>query len=167
MTTANDSTAYRTVGQSSEVPEGYVMPYYVDDQKARVAVTRVEGVLYAFDAARGALLWSVDTHARITTSPAVGADGNVYVGTRRGLVAVVSLYGRERVATGAAQRKPMQLRRVDFTSGHRYVAFTKRGRKFVQPPPRTTSPPPILPLVHSQTLPDMSSTPSRVAPPAN
>ena len=25
------------------------MPYYVDDQKARVAVTRVEGVLYAFD----------------------------------------------------------------------------------------------------------------------
>jgi outer membrane protein assembly factor BamB len=46
------------------------------------------GVLYAFDAARGGQLWSFDTHSRITTSPAVGADGNVYVGTRRGLVAV-------------------------------------------------------------------------------
>ena len=57
-------------------------------QSGKLYVGTFTGVLYAFDAARGALLWSVDTHARITTSPAVGADGNVYVGTRRGLVAV-------------------------------------------------------------------------------
>jgi outer membrane protein assembly factor BamB len=57
-------------------------------QGGKLYVGTFTGRLYAFDAARGGLLWSFDTHARITTSPAVGADGNVYVGTRRGLVAV-------------------------------------------------------------------------------
>ena len=57
-------------------------------QGGKLYVGTFTGMLYAFDTARGALLWSFDTHARITTSPAVGTDGNVYVGTRRGLVAV-------------------------------------------------------------------------------
>lgn len=42
-------TAYRSLGQASDVPEGYVMPYYVEDLKRRVAVARTGGRLYAFD----------------------------------------------------------------------------------------------------------------------
>ena len=46
------------------------------------------GTLNAFDVTSGRLLWSLNLRTRITTSPAVGSDGNVYIGTRRGLIAV-------------------------------------------------------------------------------
>src|SRR5205085_19517 len=50
------------------------------------------GKVYAVDMTTGAILWSYETRARITTSPAVGTDGNVYVGTRaHGLVALTPL----------------------------------------------------------------------------
>ena len=42
-------TAFRILGKSSDVPEGYAMPYYLDDLKRRVSVARVAGRLYAFD----------------------------------------------------------------------------------------------------------------------
>jgi len=40
---------FRTLGKSVDVPEGYVMPYYIEDQKRRVSVARTGGRLYAFD----------------------------------------------------------------------------------------------------------------------
>jgi nitrite reductase/ring-hydroxylating ferredoxin subunit len=42
-------TGFRTLGKSADVPEGYVMPYYLEDRKGRVSVARVSGRLYAFD----------------------------------------------------------------------------------------------------------------------
>ncbi|MGH6934252.1 MAG: Rieske (2Fe-2S) protein [Dongiaceae bacterium] len=40
---------FRTVGKSDEVPEKYVMPYYLEDRKHRVSVARIDNRLYAFD----------------------------------------------------------------------------------------------------------------------
>lgn len=40
---------FRTLGKSADVPEGYVMPYYIEDQKRRISVARTGGRLYAFD----------------------------------------------------------------------------------------------------------------------
>jgi len=42
-------TGFRTLGKSADVPEGYVMPYYLEDLKRRVSVARAGGQLYAFD----------------------------------------------------------------------------------------------------------------------
>ena len=42
-------TGFRTLGKAADVPEGYVMPYYLADLKRRIAVAHVEGKLYAFD----------------------------------------------------------------------------------------------------------------------
>lgn len=42
-------TGFRTLGTSADVPEGYVMPYYLEDRKRRVSVARIKGWLYAFD----------------------------------------------------------------------------------------------------------------------
>ncbi|WP_313812844.1 Rieske 2Fe-2S domain-containing protein [Glutamicibacter sp.] len=39
----------RTLGPASEISEGYVVPYYLEDVKHRVSVARVDGRLYAFD----------------------------------------------------------------------------------------------------------------------
>ncbi len=42
-------TGFRTLGKSADLPEGYVMPYYLEDLKRRVSVARTGGRLYAFD----------------------------------------------------------------------------------------------------------------------
>jgi nitrite reductase/ring-hydroxylating ferredoxin subunit len=39
----------RTVGQGDAIPNAFVVPYYLDDRKQRIAVARVAGRLYAFD----------------------------------------------------------------------------------------------------------------------
>ena len=48
MSTSTD-TEFRTVDTSDRLPEGYVNPYYLEDLKRRISVTRVGGKLYAFD----------------------------------------------------------------------------------------------------------------------
>jgi 3-phenylpropionate/trans-cinnamate dioxygenase ferredoxin subunit len=37
------------VVMSDALPDDYVVPYYLDDRKLRIAVARVDGRLYAFD----------------------------------------------------------------------------------------------------------------------
>ena len=41
--------AFRTIGPSDAIPDGLVVPYYLDDLKRRVSVARVDDRLYAFD----------------------------------------------------------------------------------------------------------------------
>jgi 3-phenylpropionate/trans-cinnamate dioxygenase ferredoxin subunit len=41
--------AFRTIGPADAVPPDLVVPFYLADVKRRVAVARVEGLLYAFD----------------------------------------------------------------------------------------------------------------------
>ncbi len=41
--------AFRTVGPSDAIPDGFVVPYYLEDRKLRISVARVAGHLYAFD----------------------------------------------------------------------------------------------------------------------
>jgi nitrite reductase/ring-hydroxylating ferredoxin subunit len=41
--------AFRAVGPASELHEGSVNPYYLEDLKRRVSVVRVGGALHAFD----------------------------------------------------------------------------------------------------------------------
>ena len=40
---------FRTVGRGDTIPEGHVIPYYLDDRKLRLSVARVGDRLYAFD----------------------------------------------------------------------------------------------------------------------
>ena len=46
---STSTAAFRTLDTSDRLPEGYVNPYYLDDQKRRVSIARVDGKLYAFD----------------------------------------------------------------------------------------------------------------------
>jgi nitrite reductase/ring-hydroxylating ferredoxin subunit len=39
----------RTLGPVDAVPDGSVVPYYLDDRKLRIAIARVAGRLHAFD----------------------------------------------------------------------------------------------------------------------
>jgi 3-phenylpropionate/trans-cinnamate dioxygenase ferredoxin component len=41
--------AFRTVGPGEAVPNEHVVPYYLEDRKARISVARVGDRLYAFD----------------------------------------------------------------------------------------------------------------------
>ena len=41
--------AFRNLGRVDEIPNDFVVPYYLDDQKRRVSVARVENRLYAFE----------------------------------------------------------------------------------------------------------------------
>jgi nitrite reductase/ring-hydroxylating ferredoxin subunit len=43
------SEVFRTVGEADAIPNDFVVPYYLEDRKARVSVARVGGQLYAFD----------------------------------------------------------------------------------------------------------------------
>jgi 3-phenylpropionate/trans-cinnamate dioxygenase ferredoxin subunit len=43
------SAAFRTVGQADAIPNDFVVPYYLEDRKARISVARVGDQLYAFD----------------------------------------------------------------------------------------------------------------------
>ena len=40
---------FRTLGRLDEVPNDFVVPYYLDDLKRRISVARVGDRLYAFD----------------------------------------------------------------------------------------------------------------------
>jgi 3-phenylpropionate/trans-cinnamate dioxygenase ferredoxin subunit len=40
---------FRTVGPGRAVPNDRVVPYYLEDRKARISVARVDDRLYAFD----------------------------------------------------------------------------------------------------------------------
>ena len=40
--------AFRTIGPGDAIPNDFVVPYYLDDRKLRIAVARVNGRLYAF-----------------------------------------------------------------------------------------------------------------------
>jgi nitrite reductase/ring-hydroxylating ferredoxin subunit len=40
---------FRRIGQSDAIPNGFVVPYYLEDRKRRISVARVNDRLYAFD----------------------------------------------------------------------------------------------------------------------
>lgn len=48
-TTNLATDAFRTLGPGDAVPNDFVVPYYLDDRKRRIAVARVNDRLYAFD----------------------------------------------------------------------------------------------------------------------
>lgn len=80
-------TAFRILGKSSDVPEGYAMPYYLDDLKRRVSVARVAGRLYAFDdlsPTDGAPLSSGKLIGATIMSPCDGATFDLASGNRAG-----------------------------------------------------------------------------------
>jgi nitrite reductase/ring-hydroxylating ferredoxin subunit len=80
-------TGYRTLGGSADVPEGYVMPYYLEDLKRRVSVARVSGRLYAFDdlsPTDGAPLSSGKLDGTTIMSPCDGARYDLATGNRAG-----------------------------------------------------------------------------------
>ena len=41
--------AVRTIGPGDAIPNDFVVPYYLDDRKRRIAIARVDERLYAFD----------------------------------------------------------------------------------------------------------------------
>ena len=41
--------AFRTLGPGDEIPDDFVVPYYLADRKLRVSVARANGNLHAFD----------------------------------------------------------------------------------------------------------------------
>ena len=41
--------ACRTVRRGDEIPNDFVVPYYLDDHKLRISIARVDHRLYAFD----------------------------------------------------------------------------------------------------------------------
>lgn len=40
---------FRTLGPSDSIPNDFVVPYYLDDRKQRIAIARVNDRLYGFD----------------------------------------------------------------------------------------------------------------------
>ena len=48
-TTELATDSFRTLGPSGAVPDDFVVPYYLDDRKHRIAIARVNDRLYAFD----------------------------------------------------------------------------------------------------------------------
>jgi len=44
---ATDS--FRTIGRGDAIPNGFVASCYLDDQKLRISIARVDGRLFAFD----------------------------------------------------------------------------------------------------------------------
>jgi len=48
MSTA-DSADSRALAKSEDLPDGYVLPVYLEDLKRRVAVVRLDGQVHAFD----------------------------------------------------------------------------------------------------------------------
>jgi len=47
--TERTADEFRTVGLSDAIHNGYVVPYYMDDRRLRIAVARVDGCLHAFN----------------------------------------------------------------------------------------------------------------------
>ena len=44
-----DTDTFRTLGSIDAIPDGFLVPYYLDDRKRRIAIARVDHCLYAFD----------------------------------------------------------------------------------------------------------------------
>ncbi len=49
MTTHLAGDALRTIGRGDTVPNDFVVPYYLDGVRRRIAVARIDDRLYAFD----------------------------------------------------------------------------------------------------------------------
>jgi 3-phenylpropionate/trans-cinnamate dioxygenase ferredoxin component len=47
--TASNTDTFRTLGLADSIPNDFVVPYYLDDLKRRIAIARVDHRLYAFD----------------------------------------------------------------------------------------------------------------------
>ena len=47
-TTKLATDAFRALGPSDAIPNDFVVPYYLDDRKQRIAIARVNDRLYAF-----------------------------------------------------------------------------------------------------------------------
>jgi 3-phenylpropionate/trans-cinnamate dioxygenase ferredoxin subunit len=43
------AAAFRTIGRSAAIPDGLVVPFYLEDRKLRISIARVASRLYAFD----------------------------------------------------------------------------------------------------------------------
>jgi nitrite reductase/ring-hydroxylating ferredoxin subunit len=43
------SIAFRYLGQSEEITNDFVVPYYLDDRRLRISIARVNDRIYAFD----------------------------------------------------------------------------------------------------------------------
>jgi nitrite reductase/ring-hydroxylating ferredoxin subunit len=43
------AVAFRTVGPGKAIPNDFVVPYYLENRRLRVAIARVDDRLYAFD----------------------------------------------------------------------------------------------------------------------
>ncbi len=41
--------AFRRVAPAEDIPNDFVVPYYLDDRKGRISIARVQDRLYAFD----------------------------------------------------------------------------------------------------------------------
>ena len=44
-----DTNSSRTLGSVDPIPNDFLVPYYLDDRKRRIAIARVDHRLYAFD----------------------------------------------------------------------------------------------------------------------
>jgi nitrite reductase/ring-hydroxylating ferredoxin subunit len=40
---------FRTIAPADAIPDDFIVPYYLDDRKQRIAIARVDQRLYAFD----------------------------------------------------------------------------------------------------------------------
>ena len=49
MTSLATEEPFRTLGRADVIPDDFVVPYYLNDLKRRIAVARVDDRLYAFD----------------------------------------------------------------------------------------------------------------------
>ena len=47
--TKSDTNAFRTLGAADSIPNNFVVSYYLNDLKRRIAIARVGNRLYAFD----------------------------------------------------------------------------------------------------------------------
>ena len=43
------AAAFRMVGQDDAIPDGFVVPFYLNDRKRRISVAQAGDYLYAFD----------------------------------------------------------------------------------------------------------------------
>jgi 3-phenylpropionate/trans-cinnamate dioxygenase ferredoxin component len=43
------SDSFHPIGPGAAIPDNFVVPYYLDDRKLRIAIVRLNGRLYAFD----------------------------------------------------------------------------------------------------------------------
>ncbi len=47
--TASDTDAFRTLGMAESIPNGFVVPFYLEDLKRRISIARADQRFYAFD----------------------------------------------------------------------------------------------------------------------